>query len=350
MAYDREPTLMPGPGKIGILLANLGTPDTPTPSAVRRYLKEFLSDPRVVEIPKLLWWPILNGIILNTRPRASAHKYASIWMAEGSPLRVWTEKQGKLLKGMLGEKYGNTVRVAWAMRYGKPAIADVMQTLKAEGCDRVLVVPLYPQYSSSTTASVVDEIGRTLARWRRQPGLRIVQSFHDDPGYIAALAQRVRQHWQQNGRGDHLLMSFHGIPQRSSQLGDPYEQHCHQTANLLAAELNLTERDYTVSFQSRFGPARWLQPYTSETLLQLGRKKIGTLDVMCPGFTSDCLETLEEIALEGKAEFHKADGKNYRYIPCLNDSPAWLAALDRLAERELQGWLVDKPLASPGKN
>jgi len=316
---------------------------------VRRYLKEFLSDPRVVEIPQLLWWPILNGIILNTRPRASAHKYASIWMAEGSPLRIWTEKQAKLLKGALGEKFGEQVRVDWAMRYGQPALADVMLKLKTEGCDRLLVIPLYPQYSASTTASVVDEIGRTLARWRRQPGLHIVQDFHDDPGYIAALARQVREHWQQNGRGDHLLMSFHGIPQRSSQLGDPYEQHCHRTANLLAAELNLTERDYTVSFQSRFGPARWLQPYTSETLLQLGRKKIGALDVMCPGFTSDCLETLEEIALEGKAEFHKADGKNYRYIACLNDAPAWIAVLQAIAEREITGWLSKKNDASAGK-
>lgn len=340
MAYDREPALVPAPGKIGVLLVNLGTPAAPTASAVRRYLKEFLSDPRVVEIPRLLWWPILNGIILTTRPRASAHKYASIWMADGSPLRIWTEKQGKLLKGALGEKYGNAIRVAWAMRYGQPAIADVMQELKADGCDRVLVVPLYPQYSSSTTASVVDEIGRTLARWRRQPGLRIVQDFHDDAGYIAALAQRVREHWQQNGRGDHLLMSFHGIPERSSRLGDPYERHCQQTAVLLARELQLADQDYTVSFQSRFGPARWLQPYTSETLQRLGKQKVANLDVLCPGFTSDCLETLEEIALEGKAEFHKADGKNYRYIPCLNDSPAWLDALASLVEREIQGWAV----------
>lgn len=350
MAYDHEPALVPAPGKIGVLLVNLGTPAAPTASAVRRYLKEFLSDPRVVEIPRLLWWPILNGIILTTRPRASAHKYASIWMADGSPLRIWTEKQGKLLKGALGEKYGNTIRVAWAMRYGQPAIADVMQELKADGCDRVLVVPLYPQYSSSTTASVVDEIGRTLARWRRQPGLRIVQDFHDDAGYIAALAQRVREHWQQNGRGDHLLMSFHGIPERSSRLGDPYERHCQQTATLLARELGLADQDYTVSFQSRFGPARWLQPYTSETLQRLGKQKVANLDVLCPGFTSDCLETLEEIALEGKAEFHKADGKNYRYIPCLNDSPAWLDALASLVEREIQGWAVQKSGASVGKN
>lgn len=349
MAYDREPVPTTGPGKIGVLLVNLGTPDAPTPGAVRRYLKQFLSDPRVVEIPRVLWWPILNGVILNTRPRASAHKYASIWMAEGSPLRIWTEKQAKLLKGALGEKFGEQVRVDWAMRYGQPALADVMLKLKTEGCDRLLVIPLYPQYSASTTASVVDEVGRTLARWRRQPALRIVQDYHDEPLYIAALAAQVREHWRQNGRGDHLLLSFHGIPARSSELGDPYEKHCHRTAALLAAELNLADKDYTLSFQSRFGPAKWLQPYTSEVLQTLGRKKIGALDVFCPGFTSDCLETLEEIALEGKAEFHKADGKNYRYIACLNDAPSWIAALQAIAEREIKGWLPEKNDASTGK-
>lgn len=348
MAFDLEPAPVSGPAKIGVLLVNLGTPQNPTPRDVRAYLKEFLSDPRVVEIPRLIWWPILNGIILNTRPKASAHKYASIWTAEGSPLRVWTEKQAKLLKGLLGEKYRGAIQVAWAMRYGEPCIGSVMQSLKAQGCERILVLPLYPQYSASTTASVVDEVGRTLVRWRRQPALRIVNTFHAHPQYIQALAARIRQHWQTAGRGDHLLMSFHGIPDRSSKLGDPYEQQCHRTASLLATELNLSNTDYTVSFQSRFGPSQWLKPYTSEVLIQLARSKAGKLDVVCPGFTSDCLETLEEIALEGKAEFHKADGKDYRYIPCLNDHPVWIKALSLIIEEEIQGWIPDTPCASAG--
>lgn len=338
MKFLPEP--LPSPKEaIGVILVNLGTPDSPTPPAVRTYLKEFLSDPRVVEIPKLLWWPILNGIILNTRPKKSAAKYASIWQKEGSPLKVWTEKQAKLLKGLLGEQHpGARLKVGYAMRYGQPAIDSVMRAMKADGCNRFLIVPLYPQYASSTTGSVFDAVGATLARWRDQPSLRTIRSFHDHPSYIAALAGQVKKHWQEQGRGDHLLLSFHGIPQVCSDQGDPYQQQCQETGTMLAQALGLRPDEYTISFQSRFGPSQWLQPYTSEILHRLGQQKIGKLDVICPGFTSDCLETLEEIAIEGKAEFLAADGKDYRYIPCLNDAPNWIATLAEIVNKELSGW------------
>ena len=333
------------PQKTGIVLINLGTPEAPTAEAVRRYLKEFLSDPRVVEIPRLIWWPILNGIILNTRPAKSAAKYAAIWSPEGSPLKVFTERQTALLRDTLAAR-GHRVVVDYAMRYGTPSIPAVLDRLKAEGCSRILLLPLYPQYAASTTATAVDAAAGWLTRQRRQPEWRSLRAYADDPGYIEALAASVRQHWQTHPRpatGYRLLTSFHGVPRRTRDLGDPYYGECLQTARLLAKALGLSDETLVVTFQSRFGRAEWLQPYTAPTLVELGKQKLARIDVLCPGFTADCLETLEEIALEGKAEFLAAGGGEYHYIPALNDRPEWIAALADLAERHLQGWPTRRP-------
>lgn len=323
--------------RTAIILCNLGTPDEATAPALRRYLAEFLGDPRVVEIPGLLWKPILHGIILRTRPAQSAAKYASIWQAEGSPLKVWTEKQATLLRGYLGER-GHHVTVRAAMRYGSPAIPAVLDELKAEGVTRVLVLPAYPQYSGTTTASLFDAVARWGMDIRHLPELRFVNRYHDDDGYIDALARRVRQHWMNQGRGDHLVMSFHGIPQRCVDLGDPYRDECQVTADKLAARLGLSPSDWTMSFQSRFGKAKWLEPYTQPTLERMAREGLKSVDVVCPGFTSDCLETLEEIRMEVQHAFKAAGGHTFEYIDCLNDSPDWIRALADLAERHLQGW------------
>lgn len=344
MRYLTEPEFRHDtPFKIGVLLVNLGTPDAPTQAAVKRYLAQFLSDPRVVEIPRLPWWLVLHGIILNTRPKKSAAKYAAIWTTEGSPLRVWTEKQAKLLKGWSGENLQEPVRVEMAMRYGAPSIESAIVKLKAAGCDRMLIVPLYPQYAASTTASVIDELGRVMSSIRNQPAMRTVKSFHDNPGYIGALAASVREHWRINGRGSHLLMSFHGAPRYTLERGDPYFCHCQKTARLLAEALQLSPETYSVSFQSRFGRAKWFDPSTESTLRELGQQQTNKLDVICPGFVADCLETLEEIALEGKRIFLAAGGTQFRYIPALNDRPDWIAALGQLIQMETSGWLTDGP-------
>ncbi len=336
-----EPAFQHGSiARTAVAVINLGTPDAPTPSAVRRYLKQFLSDPRVVEIPKLAWWPILNGIILNTRPRKSAAKYAAVWTDEGSPLRVHTEKQAKLIKGLLGER-GHQIRVVYAMRYGQPGIAATLSQLKAEGATRILLVPMYPQYAASTTATALDEVGAWFQKTRNQPELRTIRNFHDDEGYLAALEQSVRAHWQAHGLPDasyRLVMSFHGLPRRSLDLGDPYHCECQKTGRLLAERLNLADEQYHVCFQSRFGRAQWLQPYTAPTLQKLGREGVKRVDVICPGFPADCLETLEEIALEGKSDFLAAGGETFNYIPALNEQPLWIKALADLIERHLQGW------------
>ena len=323
-----------------VVLVNLGTPDAPTAPALRRYLKQFLSDPRVVEIPKPIWWLILNGIILNIRPKKSAAKYASVWMPEGSPLRVHTERQAKLVAGLLGTR-GHQLTVTWAMRYGSPSIPEVLNRLKADGATRILIVPMYPQYAASTTATVNDEACRWLLKLRNQPEMRFVRNFHDDDGYIAALEKSVRKHWQETGPlspDDRLLISFHGLPKRSLELGDPYFCECHKTGRLLAERLQLKPEQYRLCFQSRFGKAEWLQPYTAPTLHELGKAGIRRLDVICPGFTADCLETLEEIAQEGRDDFIAAGGKEYHYIPALNEDEAWIGALADLVERQLGGW------------
>ncbi len=324
-----------------VVLVNLGTPDAPTPAALRRYLAEFLGDPRVVEIPRIVWWPILHGIILNTRPKKSAAKYATVWTPEGSPLRVHTERQATLLKGHLGAR-GHAIHVACAMRYGQPALASVLDELKTAGHQRILLLPLYPQYAASTTATVVDAAARWLLTTRNQPEMRFVRDYHADPAYIDALAQSVRRHWQQTGplgQHDRLLMSFHGLPERSRRLGDPYYDECQISGKALAAQLGLSADQYEISFQSRFGKATWLQPYTTATLENWARAGVERVDVICPGFSADCLETLEEIALEGRHDFLAAGGKSYHYIPALNEDPAWIEALAKLAERHLAGWL-----------
>ena len=325
--------------RTAILLCNLGTPDAPTPAALRRYLAEFLSDPRLVEIPRALWWAILHGVILRVRPRQSAAKYASIWTPEGSPLKVWTEKQARMLAGYLGER-GSRVTVRYAMRYGNPAIASVLDELKRAGADRVLVLPLYPQYSGPTTASVIDAVAGWARRIRALPELRFVNRYHDDAGYIAALAKRVEDHWMAHGRPDKLVLSFHGVPKRTLLLGDPYHCECQKTARLLAERLSLRPDDVLVTFQSRFGKAQWLQPYTEPSLVELARRGVKRVDVMCPGFAADCLETLEEIAQEARSAFLQAGGTEFHYIPCLNDQHEWIAALASIAMRHLQGWPV----------
>ena len=344
--YRPEPAYTHGrPARSAVVLVNLGTPAAPTAAALRPYLKQFLSDPRVVEIPRLLWWPILNGIILNTRPKKSAEKYASIWMPEGSPLQVYTERQAKLVKGCLGGELPG-IEVHWAMRYGQPSIPHVLEQLRAAGCTRILVVPLYPQYAAATTASVMDEVARSMLTWRNLPEVRFVRSFHDDPGYIAALAQSVREHWMKNGQGDKLVMSFHGIPKRSLTLGDPYHCECHKTGRLLAEALELPAERVLVTFQSRFGRAEWLQPYTQPTLEALASKGLKRVDVMCPGFVADCIETLEEIAMECRTAFIGHGGQQFDYIPCLNDRPDWIAALSALTRRHLGPW-SELPAADP---
>ena len=338
MKYRAEPAHEHGrAARTAVMLVNLGTPEAATPSALRRYLAEFLSDPRVVEIPRLVWLPILHGIILRTRPAKSAAKYASIWTPEGSPLKLWTEKQAKLLRGHLGQR-GHDVLVSHAMRYGAPSIATQLTALKADGASRVLVLPLYPQYSGTTTASAFDAVASWVQQTRQVPELRFVNRYHDDPSYIEALAKRITAHWMAHGRPERLVLSFHGVPKRVLALGDPYHCECHKTARLLAQRLGLSPQEVVVSFQSRFGKAAWLQPYTEPTLRQLAKSGIKRVDVACPGFVSDCLETLEEIAHEGRRAFLTAGGSEFHYIECLNDLPEWIAALGQIALRHLSGW------------
>lgn len=337
--------------KTGVLLVSLGTPDAPTAAAVRRYLAEFLWDPRVVEIPRPLWWMVLHGVVLRLRPRASARRYASIWTPEGSPLRVHTEKQARLLRGHVAGLARAPLVVDWAARYGEPAVAHALERLQREGCGRILVVPLYPQYAASTTASVFDAVGAFVRRVRDVPALRLVRGFHDHPGYIGALAARVREYWGASGRGDMLVMSFHGLPRRSVERGDPYEKECRETAALLASALGLSESQWRISFQSRFGAGEWLQPYTASLLRDLGRARTRRVDVFCPGFVADCLETLEELGIEGKQTFLAAGGGEFRLVPGLNEHDAWIRALAAIVLENLEGWMVPdaRNLKSPAR-
>ena len=335
--------------RIGVLLVNLGTPDAPTPAAVRRYLAEFLSDPRVVEIPAAAWQPILHGYILRTRPKRSAERYASIWTKDGSPLAVHSNRLKVLLFGYLGQKLKklglppDSCLVDLGMRYGRPSLADALGRLRAGNCEKILVLPLYPQYASSTTGSAFDGIGVTLERSRRVPALRFVDGYHDDPGYIKSLAQSIHDYWVRHGRGERLIMSFHGVPRRSLELGDPYHCHCQATSRLLGQELGMDKRHWMTTFQSRFGRAKWLTPYTRETIVALGRDRTRRVDVVCPGFATDCLETLEEIGIEARQAFLDAGGGELHLIPCLNQHPRWVAALADLVLKELQGWIKPPP-------
>ena len=338
--YVPEPPHEHGkPARPGVLLINLGTPSAPTEAAVRSYLREFLSDPRVVDIPRALWIPLLHGVILRTRPKVSAKRYAAIWSADGSPLKVHSERQAKILRGYLGERVRVPLEVRAAMRYGSPSIADGLAELRANGCDRILALPLYPQYASSTTGSAFDALFAACRRLRNVPALRVVKHFHDDPGYIGALAQSVREYWIKTGRPNHLVLSFHGVPRVTLERGDPYHCECQKTARLLLEALQWPGERASITFQSRFGRTEWLKPYTTDVLRELGSKKIERVDVVCPGFISDCLETLEEIALEGKTTFLEAGGQAFHYIECLNESDEWMKALAAIALANLQGWL-----------
>ncbi|MBS1169164.1 MAG: ferrochelatase [Burkholderiaceae bacterium] len=338
MSFLPEPPASPETDpKIAVVLVNLGTPDAPTPAAVRRYLKQFLSDRRVIEVPRFFWWFALNGIILPFRAGKSARKYASIWTKGGSPLLLHTQKQAKLLRGYLGER-GHDVQVVHAMRYGQPSLPSVLEQLKLDGCDRILILPAFPQYCSATTASIFDAVFAHCSRLRNTPELRLVKQYHDHECYIGALRDAVFAHWDANGRPDRLLMSFHGMPQKTRTQGDPYHDQCQTTAKLLAEQLGLSEHEWMMSFQSRFGRSQWLEPYTSAALERLAREGSSRVDVICPGFTADCLETLEEIAIEGRQTFLTAGGREFHYIPCLNDSNTWLHALAQIAEENLLGW------------
>lgn len=339
MSFRKEPPHSHGTvSRSAIVLVNLGTPDEPTRAKVRSYLKQFLSDPRVVEIPARIWWFILNLFILPFRSGQSAAKYRTIWTREGSPLKVFTAQQAGALEAMLVERGHDGVRVAMAMRYGSPALPDVLDRLKEEGCDRIVVLPAYPQYSGTTTASIWDAVFKHYGRVRNVPELRLVKHYHDHEGYINALRDNVLAHWELHGRGQKLVMSFHGVPRRTLLLGDPYYCECQKTGRLLADALGLGADDYLVTFQSRFGKAEWLQPYTAPTVQELARGGIERIDVICPGFTSDCLETLEEISMEVRHDFESNGGKVFHYIPCLNASPAWIVGMAEIAEQHLIGW------------
>jgi ferrochelatase len=338
MAFQKEPPFQHGQAaKTAILYCNLGTPAEPSAPALRQYLAQFLGDARVVEIPKAIWWLILHGIILRVRPAKSAAKYASIWTSDGSPLRVWTDKQAQGLAEKLLQR-GHHVLVKYAMTYGQPSIASQIDALRLEGATRILLVPAYPQYSGTTTAPVFDSVYRWGLKTRNLPELRFVNRYHDDDGYIQALAQRIQSHWAANGKSEQLVMSFHGVPERTLQLGDPYHCECYKTGRLLAEKLGLDKTQYKVTFQSRFGKAKWLEPYTEPTLVAMAQAGTQSVDVVCPGFTGDCLETLEEISMEAREAFLHAGGNTFSYIPCLNDEPTWIDALASICEQHLQGW------------
>lgn len=325
-------------GRIGVLLVNLGTPDAPTPGAVRRYLAEFLSDPRVVEIPRIVWKPILHGIILNTRPRKSAHAYAQVWTDKGSPLAAITAQQSEALQARLGE----TALVDWAMRYGNPSIGERIVRMKEQGCDRILFAPLYPQYSGATTATAVDALGDALKSMRWQPTVRCLPPYHDDPAYIDALRSDLDR--QLNALPfvpEVLLLSFHGMPERTLQLGDPYHCQCRKTARLLTEAMapDHPAMRIEVSFQSRFGKAKWLEPYTDQVIVDEAARGTKRLAIAAPGFSADCLETLEELAIRGKEQFVEAGGQEFAALECLNAGDAGMAMLEGLILRELQGWI-----------
>lgn len=328
--------------RIGVLITNLGTPQAPDKKALRPYLKQFLSDPRVVEVPRLLWWFILNVIILNVRPARSAEAYATVWEDEGSPLLLHTRNQALALQNTLKARYGDQIRVDFAMRYGEPAIADRLQAMLDAGVRRLVVMPLYPQYSGPTTGSTFDALAEDFRQRRWLPDLRFVTRYHDHPGYIAALADSIRQFRKTHGDAERLIFSYHGEPLRYLQEGDPYHCQCHKTTRLVAEALGLAPDSYLTTFQSRFGREEWLQPYTDETLKALPGQGVRRVQVVCPGFSADCLETIEEIGEENREYFLEAGGEDYAYIPCLNDSPGHIEFLAALAEEQLGGWLEER--------
>nr|WP_234400189.1 ferrochelatase [Shewanella marina] len=321
-----------------MLLVNLGTPEAPTPLAVKRFLKQFLSDPRVVDLSPWLWWPILNGVVLTTRPKKVAQLYQSIWWPDGSPLMVVSGRQQQKLAEDLFAVYDKTIPVELGMTYGSPSLMDGVAKLRKQGVDRIVVLPLYPQYSCSTVAPVIDSLYSGFALLRDVPEVRVNKEYYQNPLYIKALATSVRKHWQQYGQAQKLLMSFHGVPKRYVEQGDPYYSQCKQTAKLLAAELGLAREQWQLCFQSRFGKEPWLTPYTDELLTSLPNDNITHVDVICPAFAADCLETLEEISVTAKASFLKAGGKHYHFIPCLNDNDVHIELLCQLVQNQAKGW------------
>ena len=325
--------------KIGVLITNLGSPDDCKPGAVRRYLAEFLADPRVVEIPRVLWRIILHGVILRVRPSKSARAYAKVWGADGAPLIQISSRQEHGIAQRLKQRHGERVVTALGMRYGNPSIASALEQLRADNVRKILLLPLYPQYSAVTGASTFDAVAKELMRTRWIPELHTVNQYHDEPAYIDALAASVLDHWKQHGKGERLLMSFHGVPQRYLTAGDPYHCQCHKTARLLAAKLELKEEQWTIAFQSRLGREEWLRPYTDDIIEQWAKKGIKRIDAICPGFSADCLETLEEMVMQYGELFNEHGGESLRYVPCLNDTPAHLDFLTRFAEKHLHPWL-----------
>lgn len=326
--------------KIGVLITNLGTPEAPTKQALKPYLKQFLSDPRVVEVPKLIWWCILNGIILNFRPKRSAAAYATVWVDEGSPLLVHTKNQAKGLASRFADRWGDDVIVEYAMRYGQPSVENAVDSLLNQGARKIVVLPLYPQYCASTTGSTFDALANDFTKRRWLPELRFINQYHDHKPYVECLADTIKAHWQTHGRTDKLVFSYHGIPKRYLINGDPYHCQCYKTTRLVAQELGLNENEYMTTFQSRFGREEWLQPYTDETFKGLPAQGVKSLQVICPGFSSDCLETIEEIGEENREYFMENGGQRYEYIACLNASEAHLNMLFALLEQNMQGWQV----------
>ena len=341
MKYFGQPDFQHGEiPAVGVLVANLGTPDAPDSPALRRYLREFLLDPRVIEMPRLLWWLILHLFVLTTRPPKSAALYRKVWTPEGSPLLVITNRQAAALQQVLQAEIGTPVHVAVGMRYGNPSVRSALRELAAKGCRRLLVLPLYPQYSAVTTGSTIDAVAAELMAWRWVPEIRTVNHYHDEPAYTRALAASIRELWEREGPPDKLLFSFHGIPKRYFLAGDPYFCECHKLARLAAEELQLPPERWQVSFQSLFGKEEWLRPYTDQTITALAKAGVRNLDVVCPGFSADCLETIEEIDEENREVFEHAGGGRYRYIPALNDRPDHIRFIADLVHRHLQGWVV----------
>jgi ferrochelatase len=335
---DQSDQLDVAENRLGVLLVNLGTPDAPTTEAVRRYLAEFLSDPRVVSIPGLLWQIILHGIVLRVRPKRSAAAYRSVWTDQGSPLLVIAQRQQRAIEQALQEAFGNRVQVALAMRYGNPSLPTGLESLRQANVQRLLVLPLYPQYSATTTASIFDAVTRELQGWRWLPELRFVNRYHDDPAYIEALAASIRDFRAREGEADKLLFSFHGIPKDYYQQGDPYPDECRRTAQATVERLGLADGEWEIAFQSRFGKQEWVKPYTDATLKAWGKQGVGSVQVLCPAFSADCLETLEEIAVENRDYFLEAGGERYAYIPALNDRPDHIALFVALIKRHIRGW------------
>lgn len=331
------------PESLGVLLVNLGTPDQPTTEAVRRYLAQFLWDPRVVEIPRPIWWLILHGYILRTRPAKSAAAYREIWTEQGSPLLLHTRDIATGMQEKLAARLSGAIHVEVGMTYGRPSIQDALEQMYSQCVRRVIVLPLYPQYSGTTTASVFDAVTEALSQRRWVPELRFINHYHDSAGYISALAASIRDHWDIHGRGERLLMSFHGVPKRTLLAGDPYHCQCQKTARLVAESLDLDDGEWQVSFQSRVGRDEWLRPYTDDTLRAWGRERTGLIDVVCPGFAVDCLETLEEIAIQNAKLFKTSGGGDLRYIPALNARDEHVSFLSRTIERSVSGW----PEANP---